>query len=752
MSLQLRNSPIARPILALEFSTIVRSLWKSWKGSRRGDEFTKIGIAISGGPDSMALAHLCKQLIVEEFMPYLQIRAFIVDHRSREGSKEEACKVAGWMNQMGLTSKVITLQWPEEVLDPSIQSNFETLARRLRYQALGKACLAENIQALFLGHHRDDNIETGCIRLAQGHGRFGITGFDCVSPIPECHNLWGVSRSGDVTTLEAIRSNQSASLAPHIPEDVIDLPTYQSNIRHSTATGGVHIFRPLRPFPKSRLELTCRISKIPFVIDPTNADHTLTIRNTVRKLLSSGDLPRALQPCSILDLIEKNRNAKERLQGLVDDFVKMIHVLNFDFQAGTLLIRLPLPKVVKYFDETSVDRNQTQPYIHSFDVLLMVVRRLIGLVSTGSDSQISNRGLARAANLFWPQTLADAMSDVFTLGSVKFQPLKKKRTSTSADYFLKNFKRRVQADLIQGGNSTIQDTENIWLLSREPFRNHLPLPRGEFRIYLPRPKNEKLHKSSEKAANTSAWTQWKLWDGRYWARLRLVRQNKLVAKKADTVPKSHVYGLGDSVPITMRPATPGDLTSIELTTRDGNRNKVSRLAQKQLDRLLARFAPGDIRQTIPILSHAVPQPVEKKTANHLTSFSSATHGTFPQKHAKGALFLEERDDSGEGGKEHHKTYKEDENYDMGDTPRILAAPSFNWRTTGIIWVRMPRNPPGASASLGMESGSHQDEAEYQKVDTVVPWTVEWEIVYKFVDPVMIRNMTWEKDSLPESKG
>lgn len=65
---------------------------------------SRIGIAVSGGVDSMALAYLCSQLrdthTANQELARLRIRAFIVDHRAREGSAVEARAVARKLRTM----------------------------------------------------------------------------------------------------------------------------------------------------------------------------------------------------------------------------------------------------------------------------------------------------------------------------------------------------------------------------------------------------------------------------------------------------------------------------------------------------------------------------------------------------------------------------------------------------------------------------------------------------------------------------
>ncbi|WEW60965.1 adenine nucleotide alpha hydrolase family protein [Emydomyces testavorans] len=715
-----------------------------------------------------------------------------------------------------LRPMVLTLQWPEGRGDPSELSNFETVARKLRYQALGKSCIAENIQTLFLGHHEDDNIETALLRLAQGHGRFGLAGFDSISPIPECQGLWGVSQSGDITSLETMCADRTPRHASKRPELIknMDTPVLSPrlDIEHFTATGGVYLFRPFRQFPKARLEATCRAAKVPFVIDPTNADGTLTVRNTVRKLLSSGELPRALQSPSILTLIHKNQEAKERLQGLVDDFVKLIHVINFDFQAGTLLVRLPFPDEVQLFEANYNNPDNSYPYINPFVVQLKVVRTLIELVTAEASPQISHKGTVAAAKMFWPESMKDTLSpDTFTLGGVQFQPRKRKRVRGRHGGFPYNFKRRDQtaltASTVAAGqnsiNRIVKDAEhnprdpNVWQLSREPFRRYSPLPVTEFSIRLPDPDSERIGEKGWTEINKSEWTEWKLWDCRYWVRLRAARRIKTFTLKKGATPKAHIYNLGDSIPITMKAMTQEDIAAIrrseltnpyyrrwyswKLTDQDlahepcprDQRLDGSRWSKKAFDILLSCFAPGHIRRTIPVLWHAAPQPTtlsEKETApitpsspvladTHSgsekapstefmpsalntssdadTDIDTTAITSFPTEAEPKTSTDESRDDNEKYG---NGEYEEAEHYNINSTEALVAAPTFHRRTRQKIWVRMPRKPTKRPSNSTPPPESDDPDSN---VDYITPWVIEWGIVYKYVDPVTIRNMNWE---------
>ena len=76
---------------------ILCSLWK------RTITDMKIGLAVSGGVDSMALATLCSGLRQSSQKgKALSFTAFIVDHGLRAGSRDEAVKVADFLNQLSI--------------------------------------------------------------------------------------------------------------------------------------------------------------------------------------------------------------------------------------------------------------------------------------------------------------------------------------------------------------------------------------------------------------------------------------------------------------------------------------------------------------------------------------------------------------------------------------------------------------------------------------------------------------------------
>ena len=128
----------------------------------------KIGVAISGGPDSLALAYLTKCFLL---LKKLDSKFFIVDHRLRKESSKEAKSVKSLLQKFDIDCKV--LKWKGK----KPKSNIQSIARKERYNLLKIACKRNNIKHLLIGHHIDDLYENFFIRLLRGSGLRGLSSF-----------------------------------------------------------------------------------------------------------------------------------------------------------------------------------------------------------------------------------------------------------------------------------------------------------------------------------------------------------------------------------------------------------------------------------------------------------------------------------------------------------------------------------------------------------------------------------------------
>ena len=126
-------------------------------------------VAVSGGPDSLALAFLSKVYSIKK---NITSKFFIVDHKLRTSSTNEAKLVKKTLKQHFINAEILTWKGKK----PS--KNFQSIARKKRYDLLFDKCKRFNIKNILLGHHSDDLIENFFIRMIRGSGLKGLTSLE----------------------------------------------------------------------------------------------------------------------------------------------------------------------------------------------------------------------------------------------------------------------------------------------------------------------------------------------------------------------------------------------------------------------------------------------------------------------------------------------------------------------------------------------------------------------------------------------
>ena len=172
---------------------------------------TQLLVAVSGGPDSVALLALLAEWSREAGRPRLV--AATVDHGLRAGSADEALGVAALCSRLGVPHRI--LRWEGEKPTSRLQER----ARSARYDLLAGEAASVGGAVLVTAHTLDDQAETLLMRMARGSGPSGLAG-----------------------------------------------------MRRRVARQGMTLVRPLLGLPKARLIATAQARGLPFVTDPSNGD------------------------------------------------------------------------------------------------------------------------------------------------------------------------------------------------------------------------------------------------------------------------------------------------------------------------------------------------------------------------------------------------------------------------------------------------------------------------------------------------
>ena len=123
-------------------------------------------VAVSGGPDSLALAFLAK---IYSMKKQLSAKFLIVDHKLRSESTSEAIKIKKLLRKNLISSEILT--W--KGIKP--KKNIQSTARIKRFELLYEKCDKFKINNILLGHHQDDLVENFFIRMIRGSGLKGLT-------------------------------------------------------------------------------------------------------------------------------------------------------------------------------------------------------------------------------------------------------------------------------------------------------------------------------------------------------------------------------------------------------------------------------------------------------------------------------------------------------------------------------------------------------------------------------------------------
>ncbi|KAF8852090.1 hypothetical protein BDZ45DRAFT_659743 [Acephala macrosclerotiorum] len=473
-----------RHITTLEFAKSLSRVLGIDKAIQHGRKWSvgTIGLAISGGVDSMALAALCSNLQnlprveAEKVLGELHhlrkasFRAFIVNHQVRPGSGEEAKAVSNVLEKRGIKSEVLKMHWSDSQV-AAAASNFESLARKHRFRLLGQACKNAGIESLLLAHHEDDQVETVMMRMIAGHRRSGLIGIKESGGIPECYGIHGIHESGRL--LDGTPPNS----LPKLSATSLQLPI---------ENGGIRIYRPVLGFNKARLVATCEREKMKWFEDHTNKDPTLTKRNAIRHMYNAHAMPAALTKHAILFLCQRSQDSILREDAVVNSLVAKCKIKKFDTRTGTATVRFP---------ESDVIHATAEEFQQDYSrIAAKILRRILFLVTPQEHIELAS--LQGAVRYLFPglsglAPFKQIHPKAFTVASIHLQPMVPQVPGQEREA------RLIDESEIKEGKD-----QPLWLLSRQPYS----LSNSPSMVIPP----------SEECARTP----WVLYDGRYWIRVQ----------------------------------------------------------------------------------------------------------------------------------------------------------------------------------------------------------------------------------------
>jgi tRNA(Ile)-lysidine synthase len=135
----------------------------------------RVLVAVSGGPDSVALLHVLHELRDELA---LRLEVAHLQHGIRgDEAKADARFVGGLAERLGLAFHLKEIDLPE-LRSRAGKGNLEALARQQRYRFFADIAQRRGLNKIATAHTQDDQAETMLMWLLRGAGRKGLGGMN----------------------------------------------------------------------------------------------------------------------------------------------------------------------------------------------------------------------------------------------------------------------------------------------------------------------------------------------------------------------------------------------------------------------------------------------------------------------------------------------------------------------------------------------------------------------------------------------
>ena len=284
-------------------------------------------IAVSGGPDSLALTALAKSYSYEN---KCKIYYVLVDHNLRKDSSLEAISVKKLLKKNQINLNILK---NKELIKKNVQSE----ARRIRYSLLTNFCKKRRIKTILTAHNFEDQVETFFIRLSRGSGLEGLSSMKQINKTNNNINL--VRPLLDVKKIQLIKISKvifGRFYKDPTNKNTKYLRTRIRNLKKSLETSGINydqVFRSIKNLASSRDTLELYFNKIYkdtvkkkknkiFIhlegLNSLNKEMKMRVfKKSIKDFTNSYYSPRSKKIFNLIDQIRAKKNPKLTLGGCI---------------------------------------------------------------------------------------------------------------------------------------------------------------------------------------------------------------------------------------------------------------------------------------------------------------------------------------------------------------------------------------------------------------------------------------------------
>jgi len=298
-------------------------------------------VAVSGGPDSMALAGLSNILMSKKKH---EVFFALVDHKIRKNSTKEAHQIKKLLKKNNIKLEILK---NEKKIVKNIQKN----AREARYELLSKFCKRNGAKYLLTAHHQDDQIETFFIRLSRGSGVEGLSsmsektkikhGISLLRPFLDSNKeelfyiakkIFGKTFKDPSNTNEKFLRTNIRNLKKILEEKGLDVKRVAHSIRNISLTKDAinfYVTKSMKKLVKFKKKETV-LNLIDFKKEPEEIKFRI-INNIVKRRASTYYPPRSYKVVNLINRFEGNKLKKCTLGGCLFEKRKNLLYVSREF-------------------------------------------------------------------------------------------------------------------------------------------------------------------------------------------------------------------------------------------------------------------------------------------------------------------------------------------------------------------------------------------------------------------------------------